>query len=444
MEKNSTLRSVLKISIPVALQCMLQASFSIVDQIMIGRLGSVSIAAVGLASKFSGIYFVVAGAVAAVAGIMISQYIGSDDKREVSRSFSLNMLVSFVVAVIFTAASLMFSRQIMSVYSTDSETVEVAAYYLRIIALVFVPLAGNMLLSTMLRCLDKASLPLYFSIIAAVMNTALNYVLIFGRFGFPKLGVGGAAIATAVSQCVNFALLIVGYIVATRKNGVSFSLSVKLGKMTAREYIVMLMPILITEFMWSLGENVYASVYGHLGTPNCAAMTLSNPIQGLMIGALSGLSQAAGILIGKELGKRDHDSAYLLSRKMMKYGLIGSLVLSVVLIAARGLYVQIFDVEPYVRDVAQQILIVFAVVSPIKVLNMIMSGGILRSGGKTSICLVIDTIGTWGFGVPLALISAFVFNLPIAWVYFILSLEEAVRLTISLVVFRKRIWIKSF
>ena len=422
---------------------MLQASFSIVDQIMIGRLGSVSIAAVGLASKFSGIYYVVAGAVAAVAGIMISQYIGSGDKREVSRSFSLNTLVSLAVAVVFTAASLIFSRQIMSVYSTDPDTVEVAAYYLRIIAITFIPLAGNMLFSTMLRCLNKASLPLYFSIIAAVMNTALNYVLIFGRLGLPRLGVGGAAIATVASQCTNFVLLIVGYIIVTRKNGVSFSLSVRLGKMKAREYVVILMPILITEFMWSLGENVYASIYGHLGTLNCAAMTLTNPIQGLMIGALSGLSQAAGILIGKELGKRDHDSAYVLSRKMLKYGLVGSLVMSVGLIAARGLYVQIFDVEPYVRDVAQQILIVFAVVSPIKVLNMILSGGILRSGGKTSICLVIDTIGTWGFGVPLGLVSAFVFGLPIAWVYFILSLEEAVRLTISLVVFKKRIWIKS-
>ena len=422
---------------------MLQASFSIVDQIMIGRLGSVSIAAVGLASKFSGIYFVVAGAVAAVAGIMISQYLGSDDKREVSRSFSLNMLVSLAVAVVFTATSLMFAPQIMSAYSTDSDTIGVAAYYLRIIAITFIPLAGNMLLSTMLRCLDKASLPLYFSIIAAVMNTALNYVLIFGRFGLPKLGVGGAAIATVVSQCTNFVLLIVGYIIVTRKNGVSFSLSVKLGKMTAREYIVILMPILITEFMWSLGENVYASIYGHLGTLNCAAMTLSNPIQGLMIGALSGLAQAAGILVGKELGKRDHDSAYVLARKITKYGLVGALVLSVILIAVRGLYVQIFDVEPYVRDVAQQILIVFAVVSPIKVLNMILSGGILRSGGKTSICLTIDMIGTWGFGVPLGLISAFVFGLPIAWVYFILSLEEAVRLAISLVVFKKRIWIKS-
>ena len=422
---------------------MLQASFSIVDQIMIGRLGSVSIAAVGLASKFSGIYFVVAGAVAAVAGIMISQYLGSDDKREVSRSFSLNTLVSLAVAVVFTAASLMFAPQIMSAYSTDSDTIGVAAYYLRITAITFIPLAGNMLLSTMLRCLDKASLPLYFSIIAAVMNTALNYVLIFGRFGFPKLGVGGAAIATVVSQCANFVLLIVGYIIVTRKNGVSFSLSLKLGKMTAREYIVILMPILITEFMWSLGENVYASIYGHLGTLNCAAMTLSNPIQGLMIGALSGLAQAAGILVVKELGKRDHDSAYVLARKITKYGLVGAIVLSVILIAARGLYVQIFDVEPYVRDVAQQILIVFAVVSPIKVLNMILSGGILRSGGKTSICLTIDMIGTWGFGVPLGLVSAFVFGLPIAWVYFILSLEEAVRLAISLVVFKKRIWIKS-
>lgn len=125
------------------------------------------------------------------------------------------------------------------------------------------------------------------------------------------------------------------------------------------------------------------------------------------------------------------------------YGLAGSIVLSILLIILKPFYVDIYQVSDEVKAVAEQLLFVFAIVSPVKLLNMILGGGILRSGGKTRIIMVIDIIGTWGFGVPLGCLSAFVFELPIAYVYFILSLEEVVRLVISFVVFRKRKWMQS-
>ena len=205
----------------------------------------------------------------------------------------------------------------------------------------------------------------------------------------------------------------------------------------------MLIPILITEFFWSLGENVYASVYGHMGTAACAAMTLTNPIQGLMIGALSGLAQAAGILIGKSLGKEEYDEAYQNAKKLTYYGFVGSLCLSILLILLRKFYVDIYAVEDSVKLLAGKVLVAFAFISPVKVLNMILGGGIIRSGGKTKLVMWIDMIGTWVFGVPLGLLTAFVFGLPIYWVYFILSLEEVIRLLIAVVVFRTKTWMQS-
>ena len=204
----------------------------------------------------------------------------------------------------------------------------------------------------------------------------------------------------------------------------------------------MLLPILLCEWMWSLGENVYAAIYGHLGTDACAAMTLTNPIQALTTGALCGLAQAAGVIIGKRLGTGETEQAYAASKKLLWYGFAGSLMLSIFLLLIRGLYVDIYRVEPAVKSLTQQILVVYAPVAPFKIQNMILGGGILRSGGKTDSVMWIDLIGTWGFGVPLGLLSAFVLRLSIPYVYLLLSLEECVRFGISLVVLRKRSWMR--
>ena len=127
----------------------------------------------------------------------------------------------------------------------------------------------------------------------------------------------------------------------------------------------------------------------------------------------------------------------------MWYGLIGSLILSTLLIALRGSYVLLYNVEPEVQTVSASLLLAFAVLAPVKVANMILGGGIIRSGGKTTYIMIIDMIGTWLIGTPLGLLTAFVFHLPVVWVYFILSQEELVRLLISFLVFRRKKWIAS-
>ena len=158
-------------------------------------------------------------------------------------------------------------------------------------------------------------------------------------------------------------------------------------------YLAIFLPVLVIEFMWSLSENLYASVYGHIGTPECAAMTLTYPVQGLTVGALSGLSQAAGILIGKELGKGETNAAYQKSKRLLLYGLIGSFLLAALTVLAMGVYTDFYNVENYVKATARQILIAFAIVLPVKVLNMILGGGIVRSGGQTRTMMIIELLG---------------------------------------------------
>ena len=441
--KQTFFTTVCNLAIPVALQSMLQSSFSIVDQIMIGQLGSVNVAGVGLAGKFSSIFSVIVSAIGAVAGIMISQYIGQQNKREVRRSFYLNLILAIGMAAAFTIICVAFPKQIMSLYIKDASTIAASANYLRIIAGTFLPIAGATLLSTMFRCMEKAQLPLYASIASAILNTVLNYILIFGKCGVAPMGAEGAAIATLVSQCANFLVM---FLMICKYNDyfkISGNVEKAMSKVNWKQYFNMLLPMLVCEFAWSLGENVYAAIYGHIGTEASAAMTLTNPVQGLMMGALCGLAQAAGVIIGKKLGNKEYDDAYQSSKKLIKYGFVGSIILSVVIIITRKYYVEIYQVEESVKLLTKQILFAYAIIAPVKVLNMIVGGGIIRSGGKTKYVMAIDMTGTWIFGVPLGMLSAFVLNLPIHYVYFILSLEECVRLCMSLVVLRKKKWMNS-
>lgn len=402
-----------------------------------------SVAGVGLAGKFASIYSVIVSAVGAVAGIMISQYVGQKNKYEVRRSFYLNILLGLGIAAAFTVLCVLFPSQIMGLYTKDADTQAAAANYLMFISGTFIPMAGATLMSTLLRCTDKPRLPLYASIASALLNTGLNYILIFGKLGFEPMGVEGAAIATVISQIANFVLMI---LLMPKKDSAlkrSAASDEKAVKFNLGQYAAMLLPILVCEVVWSLGENVYAAIYGHMGTDSSAAMTLINPIQGLVIGALCGLSQAASVIIGKKLGKGEYDDAYVSSKKLMLYGAIGAVILSVIVALTASFYVEIYQVEEYVKQLTVQILFAYALVAPFKVLNMILGGGIIRSGGRTKYVMFIDMIGTWGFGVPLGLLSAFVFNLSIPFVYFILSLEECVRFAISLGVFRKKKWMRK-
>lgn len=444
--KNEFRDNLISIALPVTLQSLLQSSFGMVDQIMIGQLGSVSIAGIGLGGKFSSLYTVILGAVAAAAGIMAAQYVGAKDERGVGRSFYLNLLAGLLLACSFLAVCGLFPERVMLLYTQDKAVRAQAAVYLRVYALSFPLMAMSTIMTVFLRCVGKAAVPLAASFFSVLLNTGLNYLMIFGRGRLPAMGVQGAALASVIAQMAAFGVTVVYF-----RRDLYFRAYFRSGQMRAalcmtgeerKQYLGILAPILICEFVWSLGENMYAVIYGRMGTAPCAAMTMTGPVQGLTIGLLSGVSQAAGIMIGRHLGKEDYEAAYRDAKKLMRCGLVGAAALSFLLVCLGGYYVSLYNVEPQVQRMTYSILLAFAIISPIKVQNMILGGGIIRSGGMTRYVMWIDMIGTWIFGVPLGFLAAFAWKLPIPQVYFILSLEEAVRFLISLAVFRKKSWMR--
>lgn len=437
------MRSLCKIALPVTLQSMLQSSFSMIDQVMIGQLGETGIAAVGLCGNFSLIFSVMLGAVSTVAGILIAQYLGAGEQKEAWRSLDVSLVWGVVLSGLFLVAAVCFPEGILGLYTRDLDIIHSGARYFRLIGLSYVPMALSSLLSSWMRCKEQAAVPFAASLGAVAVNTGLNYLLIFGKLGLPQMGIRGAALATLASQVVNLLFILLGFGLLERKDGQKPIWSLRFEKLTHRGYILMILPILVSEFLWSLGQNVESAVYGHLGSGSLAAYTLTCPVQGLMVGALSGLSAAAGVLIGKRLGQKNYDRAYSESKKILLSGLLGAAAVSAGLIALSGAYTGLYRVEPAVQQLGKTLLTVFALYAPVKVQNMILGGGILRSGGNTRLIMTIDILGTWLVGIPLCLFAAYVLHWGIVGVYALLTSEELFRLAVSLAVFKKKNWMVS-
>lgn len=431
------------IALPVTVQTLMHSSLSLIDQIMIGSLGSACIAGIGLAGKFTSLFSVTVSAIVAAAGILISQYVGAKNERGVRDSFYLPLYFSLIFVVGFTLASLFAPIQIMAFYADDVETISKAAVYLRWRAVGYFPEILTMFVSTLLRNMNRAKLPAVAGGVAIITNTFLNWLLIFGFGPIPRMEEAGAAIATVISHIVEMLIVVVLFVREKKKQNLFLHPTVSFSKEFVKNAAVILAPILVGEFLWSLGENMYAVIYGHLGTEPCAAMTLMYPIQGIAIGALCGVSAASGIIVGNSLGANDDKKAWSQAIDFVRLTVTAGIIIGVIVCALSPFYVKLFNVAPETRAVTIKILAAFAFVFTAKVFNMVIGGGVLQSGGQTKFMTAVNIIGTWGAGVPLGFVSAYFFKLPIWWVYFFLSLEEFVRVGISIWLLKSKRWMKN-
>ena len=441
--KKEYMKEILQIGLPITLQSILQASYSMVDQVMVGTLGTLSIAGGGLVGKFASLVLFTLSSIASVTSILVSQYHGSKDKEGISKSFFSCLYMAFAVMTVFMAACLVLPEGILAMYTPDTEMVKAAVPYFIVIAISFLPMTLTMEFSALLRSIEKSKFPLYAGMASMLLNVIFNYIFIFGKLGMPRLGLLGAGIGTLLSRTVE-CLVQLFFIMRLCGKQELYLRPVSILKLEQYQKIsIIALPLLINEFSWSVGENIYAAIYGRIGTESVAAMTLVNPLMGMFIGMFSGVSTAATVMTGKRLGRDEKEEAYGIAKYLGKVGVIGSIIVSVILVAISNLYVGLFDVEPQVLETSKRIIYVLAVYLIVKISNMIIAGGVLRSGGKTKYTLYIDMLGTWVFGVPFGLLGAFVFKWPIEAVYALLSFEEVVRLGITLIIFKKKIWMQN-
>ncbi|WP_105617682.1 MATE family efflux transporter [Vallitalea okinawensis] len=443
LKDKNYIRTILNIAIPISLQSLIQASLNMIDQFMIGQLGETSIAAVGLGSKFSFILFLSLGGITSAASIFTAQFWGKQSTKHIGQIIGSTLLLGTLITTLFTLLSLIAPQTIMGIFSQDQYVIVQGSSYMKIISIGFFPMFLVMTYSSVLRSTENARLPMYIGLLSVLLNTALNYILIFGRFGLPQLGVRGAALATTISRVIECTVLITIMYIRKYPCAVPVREMCISSKDLIKSFLVTTCPLLLNEGIWAVGDSMFSVIYGRMGTNEVAAMTITYPIQSLCIAFFVGLGSATGIILGKELGANRNDIAFEYSKKFIRIGIMGSLIVGLLIMLFSSLYVNAFNVSQEVKEHGIKILIIFGIILFVKVSNMIVSGGILRSGGRTKLTLYLELLGIWGIGVPLGFIAAFVFKLPIHIVYLVIAIEEIVRLLIGLKLTYSKKWMKN-
>ena len=436
-------KSLLNIAIPVSLQSLIQASLNMIDQFMIGKLGEGAIASVGIGSKGLFILLFVIAGIGGGASIFIAQYWGKKEKDKIGRVLGITLLSGSFVTIIFFIISFVFPQQFISVFTKDVEILTFGTEYLKIISLGYFPMLLVVAWSSALRSTGHTKLPLYAGLISVFLNTALNYILIFGFASIPAMGIKGAAIATSLARLIEAAIIIIYAYWKKLPGSVSIRELLHIPRTFAKAFAITSIPLVLTEFIWVLGDTMFSVIYGRIGTEELAAMTITGPVQMLTIGLLTGLSTAAAVILGNELGADNKETASVYAKRFIFTGILLTALLGLMVIALSRFYVSLFNVSPSVRESAVNILMIFGIILWVKVSNMIMGNGILRSGGDTRFVLMMDTFGMWAIGVPAGFIAAFVLKLPFPLVYLIVTMEEFVRMILMYKRTRSGKWLNN-
>lgn len=443
LKDKTFLKTMMAIALPVSLQSLIQSSLSMIDQLMIGQYGESAIAGVGLGGTISFILMIALGGIISGGGIYLAQYWGVKDVVGMQKTMATTMRLGTLSTICIALLAGFFPEQALSVFTKDQTVIALGAGYLRILSLSYLPMFLIMNHATLLRNMDHPKMPMYTGILSVAINTGLNYLLIFGVGPFPELGINGAALATTVTRLFEM-LLLMGTcrylkLAALPTRSQLFVIDSQFSK----AFLWTIYPVMLNELFWVLGDSMYSIIYGHMGTAEMAAMTMTFPVQGMFIGLFTGLSSAAGIMIGNQLGAGENEQAQRYAKDFVLLTLIGSLGMGLIIVALSGVYLSAYHVTPAVKTLSLQLLWVFGAVIWVKVSNMVIGNGVLRSGGETKFTFYMDMIGLWGIGVPLGFFSAFVLGFSVSGVYLMIALEELVRLGLGLHRLKSKKWIKN-
>jgi putative MATE family efflux protein len=431
------------IALPIILQMLLTNGLSFVDTMMIGRLGEAEVAAVGLANQMFFLVFLIFFGITSGTGIFVAQFWGDRDYKGIHHVVGFSLVGAMIFAVPFAFISWMFSRELMSIFTPDPVVVNMGAEYLRIVAPSYIFSGISLSYAMALRSIERPRIPLLATAISLGINTILNLILIFGLLGFPALGVRGAAIATLISRGIE--VLIVLILIYARHLPVAASIREYLGfdRAIVRKFIATAGPVLLNEIAWSFGMVVYKIVFARMGTEVIAAANITESIQSLFFVVLMGTGNTAAIMIGKKIGEGKKDDAYRFARYFIIQALILGAALGILMSATAPAVVLLLKMDPDTIALVRLTLIVLGVLIPIKSFNLHMIIGVLRSGGDTTYSFIIELVGVWGIGVPIALIAGLVLDYSLPVVYFLVGLEEVFKFVLTGFRFRSGKWLND-
>ena len=432
----------LPLAFPIALQNLLMTSFRLVDTLMIGRLGDVSIAAVGLAGYVSFFVELVAFGTASGGAVFIAQYHGAGNKQGIRQTLGATLLFIVPVGFLFTAVTAAFPTLPMRVFTDDPVLIAEGARYLTFASFSYLSLCLNMAFSSVLRCTEEVRIPMWTSGICAVLNAVLNYIFIFGAFGLPGMGVAGAGLATAISSLLN-PVLMLG--ISLRQKNILCSPVQEIFRLKGflKPFWKRALPVLLNEMLWSLSVIGVNMVFGRMGTDNYAALTVERTIENIIFVFFIGICNACNVMVGKAIGAGRIQQGKDYSWQFIKLVPVLGITLGTLVALTRGPVLSLFDISDAANRTAQILLLIFAVDITVRNIPYLTVVGIFRAGGDTRIGLVGDAGVQYLVVLPTVVLCAFVWKMPFITTYLIMIIvEDIAKISIYMPYFVRMKWIK--
>lgn len=440
LKDRAFLREMLTIAVPISFQQLVNASLNMIDVIMVGQLGEASIAALGLSNQVFFVFILLLFGTTSGMAIFTAQYWGKQEVEPIRKVLGMSLLTTTIIAVIFTLIATLIPEVVLGFYTNDSEVIQIGARYLRIVGLSYIPVAIATSYVAVLRSIQLIKIAVIATISALIFKTTLGYMLIFGIWIFPELGVEGAAIGTASGWTLQVILLFV--LVHTWKTPLAanpltfFSFDLSFFGRVLRTTL----PALANEFFWSLGITTYNAIYARIGTDAIAAINVNATIEELGFVVFMGLGNACAVMVGNRIGAGKREEAYQTLWRVVALAVIAAWVVGLTVFLLRDAVVSLYNLSPSGVDNVRVLMLVMACTIWIRMLNFTTFIGGLRAGGDTRFAMFMELFSIWGVGVPSAYIGAFVLGLPVYYVYLMVALEELVKAFISIWRIRSRKW----
>ncbi|MDR1464131.1 MAG: MATE family efflux transporter [Oscillospiraceae bacterium] len=425
-------RSLLSLALPAAGASLLQNAVGLADTFMVGSLGDDAVAAIAAANKFFFIFSLLLFGLVSGASVLAAQYWGKRDREAISRIAGIVLGISLSAGFFFAAAAAFFPRQILSVFTGDPAVIGLGVGYLRLIAATFLTSSFSAAYWSFLRSIEKAGLGLAVQLLAFFSNTFFNAVFIFGLFGAPKMGVNGAALGTLLSRSLE-CLAVLIYAVFFRKD-------IRLrprdfwrwDRALLRDFFRYSSVVLLNDLLWGIGNSLQIAVLGHISTPAMTAASVVMTIQGVVTVTTFGMASAAGVLVGKTIGRGHFGEAKRQCQFLLLLAVGVGLLCSAAQLLIRSYGVDaavsagLFHLTGEAVALMRQMLLLGACLFPVMACNftLVMT---LRSGGDTKVSALIDVGFMWLISFPAAALAAFVLRWPPTAVLFLLNSEELLK-----------------
>ncbi|WP_035054331.1 MATE family efflux transporter [Andreprevotia chitinilytica] len=439
----------LLITIPITLQTVVFSSKSIVDTLMLGSLSEYDIAAIGIAGKALFVVTIFLIGLSLGGAQIAAQYWGSDQsnkKQKLQQTILLTWAATTCFALLAAATFYFFPQAIVASGTNSTEVIARGSAFLQITSINFLFFAYTCSIAVGLRAMHQPSITMVYSLLGVVLNIFLNWVLIFGRFGFQPMGIAGAAYGTLISACVETILL---YVHLRWKSHLLSRFPSLVAKAIRHADIKLLLklsiPSAINSTLWALGVFVFYAILGSVSVESLAALSILAPIESFSLAFLIGLSSAASILVGGSIGANKMEEAYDRAWGLVLFSLMVGVVTCISVWLFKQNILQMFSsLTPEVRQMTGQFFDIMVVAFIVKSVAMMMVVGVLRPGGEAKFCLYLDFFSQWVLLLPLAAYLRYGLGIDPIYIYGLLLVEEAIKVVIAYRRIKSRKWLNNF